>query len=452
MTATAYTTAQLQELDSAHHLHPRTNLKQLAEHGPLVLERGQGVYVWDTDDKRYIDAVAGLWCVNVGHGRKELIDAGSQQLAKLAYGPTFFGLSTPPASLLSRKLADLYPGPINHFHFTSGGAESTESAIKFARYYWALSGKTEKTTIISRKRAYHGISTGSLSATGIPGFWENFGPRPPGFIHISAPHHYHADPSLSEEEFLDQLIQELEETIEREGADTIAAMIGEPIMGGGGVVVPPDGYWPRVAEVLKKNDILLIADEVITGFGRTGNMFASQTYDFQPDIVAMAKGISSGYIPLGAVGVSDTVADVIYDQDSMFMHGFTYSGHPVACAVALANIDLILQEDLASNAAKVGDYLLNRLSEQLDHPHVGEVRGRGMMFAVEVVKNKETREPFAASDGIGGKLVAAERKNGILAYGTDAGVIISPPLTLTRSEADEVAAGVRQAIIDVLGE
>lgn len=451
MTVTEYTTAQLQELDSAHHLHPRTNLKHLAEHGPLVLERGQGVYVWDTDGKRYIDAVAGLWCVNVGHGRQELIDAGSEQLEKLAYGPTFFGLSTPPATLLARKLADLYPGRINHFHFTSGGAESNESAIKMARYYWALNGKPDKSTILSRQKAYHGIAMGTLSATGIPGFWKNFGPRPPGFVHISAPFAYRNGAGMSEDEYLDSLIAELEETIEREGADTIAAMIGEPIMGGGGVIVPPAEYWSRVAEVLKKNDILLIADEVITGFGRTGKLFAAETYGYQPDIVSMAKGISSGYIPLGAVGVSDEIANVIYEPDAMFMHGFTYSGHPVACAVGLANIDLLLQEQLTENAAEVGEYLLGRLEQLHDHPHVGDVRGKGLMFAVEVVKDKENRTPYDASDGIASKMVAAERKHGILAYGTDAGVILSPPLTLTRAEADDIADAVRAAIVDVLG-
>ena len=447
-----YDTEKLKALDIAHHLHPRTNLKRHAKSGPFILAKGDGVHVWDTDGDRYIDAAAGLWNINVGHGRAELAEAAQAQINEIAYGPTFFGLATPPAIELAAKLAAMYPGDVNHFQFTSGGAESNETAIKIARYYWALAGKPEKTTIISRFIGYHGIAMGALSATGIPAFWENFGPRPEGFVHLMAPYPYRnaADPD-DEEAFIDALVAELEDVIEREGADNIAAMIGEPVQGAGGVIVPPERYWMRVSEVLKRNDILLIADEVITGFGRTGEMFGAETYNVQPDIVSIAKGISSGYIPLGAVGVSDAIYEQMLEPDAMFMHGFTYSGHPVACAVALRNIDIIESEDLSANAKSQGEYLLARLEELSPHQNVGDVRGKGLMMMVEIVKDKETKEPFTAADDAGPKLALAVRSHGIIPFASEKGIMLSPPLTVSRDEADHIADAVRQSLIDVFG-
>ena len=447
-----YDTERLKALDIAHHLHPRTNLKRHATNGPFILAKGDGVHIWDTDGNQYIDAAAGLWNINVGHGRRELAEMARQQIEEIAYGPTFFGLATPPAIELAAKLAGMYPGPINHFQFTSGGAESNETAIKIARYYWALKGQPEKVTIISRFIGYHGIAMGALSATGMPAFWENFGPRPEGFVHLMAPYPYrNADDVDDEEAFVDKLIQELEDTIERVGAENIAAMIGEPIQGAGGVIVPPDAYWTRLEEVLSANDILLIADEVITGFGRTGEMFGAQTYGFQPDIVSIAKGISSGYIPLGAVGVSDEINDVMLEPDAMFMHGFTYSGHPVACAVAITNIGIIEDEKLAANAAEQGDYLLSKLEELGPHQNVGDVRGKGMMMMVEVVKDKDSKEPFTTSDDAGPRLAQAVRKHGIVPFASEKGIMISPPLTITRDEADQIAEAVRRSIVEVFG-
>jgi adenosylmethionine-8-amino-7-oxononanoate aminotransferase len=447
-----YDTERLRALDIAHHLHPRTNLKRHAQSGPFIISRGDGVNIWDTDGNKYIDAAAGLWNINVGHGRKELSEAASQQIEEIAYGPTFFGLATPPAIELAAKLAEMYPGPINHFQFTSGGAESNETAIKIARYYWALQGKPEKVTILSRFIGYHGIAMGALSATGIPAFWENFGPRPAGFVHLMAPYPYrNADDPEDEDAFVDRLVQELLDTIERVGADNIAAMIGEPIQGAGGVVVPPANYWTRVSEILDENDILLIADEVITGFGRTGEMFGVETYEFQPDIVSIAKGISSGYIPLGAVGVSDEIYDVMLEPDAMFMHGFTYSGHPVACAVALKNIGILEREELATNAGLQGDYLLSKLEELSPHQNVGDVRGKGLMLMVEVVKDKDSKEPFTGADDAGPKLVQAVRKHGIVPFASEKGIMISPPLTISREEADAIAEAVRRSVVEVFG-
>ncbi|MBA2451940.1 MAG: aspartate aminotransferase family protein [Chloroflexia bacterium] len=442
-------TARLKQLDIDHMLHPRTNLRQQAQGGPpMIFEKGDGVRVWDTDGKEYIEAFSGLWCVNVGWGRGELAEVAKQQIEQLAYAPTFFGLATPPAIELAAKLAQIYPGPVNHFQFTSGGAESNETAMKIARYYWSIQGKTDKIKIISRMMGYHGIAMGALSATGMPAFWQHFGPRPAGFLHLSPPYAFRRAGDLDEDGFVQMLVDELEQTIEEEGAETIAAMIGEPIQGAGGVVVPPERYWPAIKEVLDRNDILLIADEVITGFGRTGSMFGVEQFSVQPDIVSIAKGVTSGYIPLGAVGVSDTIYEQMLEPDAMFMHGFTYSGHPVGCAVGLANIDIIERENLPENAREQGAYLLSRLEELLGHQNVGEVRGKGLMMIVELVKDKQSREPLT---GIAGPLLAATRKRGLIISATDMGVSLSPPLILMKEDSDQIVDALQGAIVEVFG-
>jgi adenosylmethionine-8-amino-7-oxononanoate aminotransferase len=451
MVLTAPDTATLVQLDIDHMLHPVTNLHQHAKTGPLVLTRGDGAKIFDSDGKQYIDAFAGLWNVNVGHGRAELAEAAREQIETLAFAPTFFGLATPPTIQLAAKLAAMYPGTVNHFNFTSGGAESNETAIKIARYFWSIQGKSDKVKILSRMMGYHGIAMGALSATGIPAYWQHFGPRPEGFIHLSAPYAYRNAGELDEAGFIDALVRELEETIEREGADTIAAMIGEPVQGAGGVVVPPDAYWSRVSEVLKAHDILLIADEVITGFGRTGTMFGVQQYGVVPDIVSIAKGITSGYVPLGAVGVTDEIYNQMIEPDQMFMHGFTYSGHPVACAVALRNIRIIEEENLPANAGEQGAYLLDRLRELLPHQNVGEVRGKGLMMIVEVVADKDSKAKFDPALNVGGKLQAATRERGLIVRCSNDGIAIAPPLILSLEEADQIANGIQAAIVDVLG-
>ncbi len=450
MTAT-WDTATLMEQDIAHMLHPVTNLLRHRENGPLIIARGEGSTVWDTDNRAYIDGFAGLWNVNVGHGRAVLGEVASEQMTRLAFQPTFFGLATPPAINLATKLASLYPGAINHFQFTSGGAESNETAIKIARYYWAIGGQPNKVKIISRLMGYHGIALGALAATGIPAYWQDFGPLAPGFVHVSAPHVYRLGAGLTDEEFVAKLVAELEETIAREGAETIAAFLGEPVQGAGGVVPPPPGYWPAIKAVLERHDILFIADEVITGFGRTGTMFGVENYDVQPDIVSLAKGITSGYIPLGAVGISDAVDDRLATPDRMFMHGFTYSGHPVACAVALRNIAIIEEEGLPANAAARGTELLAGLHTLDNHPHVGNVRGKGLMAIVEVVADKEQKTAYAASAGIGGELQAATRRRGLIVRCNDTGIAVSPPLIITADEIARLVEGISASIREVLG-
>ncbi len=449
--AQTWNAAELVERDRAHMLHPVSNLAAVQRDGALVLVRGEGVWVWDAEGNRYVDGFAGLWNVNVGHGRAELAEAAADQMRELAFAPTFFGLATPPAIELAAKLAELFPDPINTFQFTSGGAESNETALKIARYYWWLKGQPEKTKILSRKMAYHGIAMGALAATGIPTYHEGFGPQTPGFVHLSAPYAYRNGEGLSEDEFVAKLVEELEETIAREGAGTIAAMIGEPVQGAGGVVVPPDRYWHAVAPVLRHHNILLIFDEVICGFGRTGAMFGMQTYGETPDIASFAKGITSGYVPLGGVGLSDEIADTLRASDRMFMHGFTYSGHPVACAVALPNLRIIEEEGLPANAAAGGAYLLGRLRQLEGLPHVGNVRGKGMMLLVEVVADPATKAKFDPAFNLGPRLTAATRARGVIVRATNDGIAIAPPLTIQRPELDLIADAVSEAIAEVTG-
>ena len=451
MTAKHWETADLVRKDQEYLVHPVSNLHQLREYGPLVLCRGEDVFVWDTDGKRYIDAFAGLWNVNVGYGRREIAAAMWEQADALAYAPTFFGLASPPPIELAAKLATMFPHPLHHFHFTSGGAESNETAIKIARYYWHLKGKPEKVKIISRLMGYHGIAMGALAATGIPAYWQGFGPRTPGFLHLTAPYSYRNAEGLDEAAFVDRLVQELEETIEREGADTIAAMIGEPVMGAGGLVVPPDAYWPRMADVLRRHDILLIFDEVICGFGRTGTMFGMEQYGVVPDLASFAKGITSGYVPLGGVAISDAIFDTLSEPDQMFMHGFTYSGHPVACAAALRNLQIIEEERLPENAGRAGADLLARLRELLDRPYVGDVRGKGLMMMVEVVQDKATKAKFDPAADVAGRLTAATRKRGIIVRCSNDGMTLAPPLTLREPEITAIAAAVADALEEVLG-
>jgi 4-aminobutyrate--pyruvate transaminase len=447
----SWNTAELKEKGKANLLNSLSNLKQVQEHGPLVMTRGEGVYLWDSDGKQYMDAFAGLWNVNIGHGRIELGQAMLEQVSEVAFVPTFFGLAAPSTIELAARLGSMFPGTVNHVNFTSGGSESIETALKIARYYWYLKGRADKIKILSRNMAYHGIAMGALAATGIPAYHQGFGPSTPGFIHLSAPYAYRNAEGLTEEQFVDKLVAELEETIAREGADTIAAMVGEPVQGAGGVVPPPPSYWPRMIEVLKKNDILLIADEIICGFGRTGKMFGHQTYGYQPDLVAFAKGITSGYVPLGGVGVSDEIFEVMAEPDRMFMHGFTYSGHPVACAAALVNLDIIENEKLPENAALMGDRLLEGLRAEIgDHPNVGDIRGKGLMVIVETVADRATKAKYDVALNKGGALTKATREQGLIVRASNDGIAIAPPLIISADEVDtlvaKIAASVRTAL------
>ena len=454
MTATQHwDTERLLELDLAHILHPVTNLHRHAKTGPLILTKGEGVHVWDSTGQRYIDGFAGLWNINVGHGRAVLAEAARAQMNQLAFAPNFFGIATPPSIELAAKLSAMMPGHLNHFQFTSGGSESNESAIKIARYYWSIQGQTEKIKIISRLGAYHGVGGATTTATGIPAYWKDFGPAAQGFVYVSSPNLYRNKPDdMNLEDFIAQLERELEATIATEGAGTIAGFIGEPTQGAGGVCAAPDGYWAMVQRVLRKHNILLIADEVITGFGRSGQMFGHQTYGFTPDLICIAKGITSGYIPLGAVGISDEIVAALQTPDRMFMHGFTYSGHPVACAVALENIKLLEDERLPENARAMGDKLLRDMTTAVaDHAHVGDIRAKGLMMLIEVVQDKATKAPYPALS-IGGKLQAATRARGLIVRCGDNGIAIAPPLTISSSQLEQLVGTVKAALLEVFAD
>ena len=444
-----YDTEQLAALDLAHHFHPLTNLYRLHQSAPLILTEGQGSKVRDSNGRWYIDGFAGLWNVNVGHGRAELAKVAEEQMARLAFQPTFFGLATPPVIELAGKMSELLPHH-SHFQFTSGGAESNETALKIARYFWSIQGQKSKTKILTRRMAYHGIAMGALAATGVPAYHADFGPLADGFIYLSAPLDYRNNPGLSDEGFVALLTKELEDTIAKEGADSIAAFIAEPVQGAGGVVPPPEGYWKAIAPILKRHNILLIADEVITGFGRTGEMFAQTTYGFEADITSFAKGITSGYIPLGGVGVKPEIYQAIATPDRMFMHGFTYSGHPVACAVGLANIAIIEREELWLNAAERGAQLLAGLKQLEAHPNVGNVRGKGLMALVEIVEDKSSKKNFDASSGVGGKLMKITRQKGIIVRCNDTGFAAAPPLVITAAEVDELVNAMGETLDEVL--
>ena len=440
-------------LDVQHVIHPLTNLHAHRTQGPIIWDRGEGIYLYDTTGKQYIDAAAGMWNVNVGHGRKELAEVAAAQMSRLEYASSFGGSSNQPSIELAERVAQRTPGDLNTLFFTAGGSESNDSAFKLARLYWKQRGAPEKRTIIARYMGYHGLTLATTQATGIPRYWEMVEPGVSGFAHVSPPYAYrHAD-GLSDDEFVAKLADELEETIVNLGADTVAAFIAEPIMGTGGVIVPPDGYFRRVREICDRHDVLLIADEVITGFGRTGTWFAMEQWNVVPDIMTIAKGVSSGYVPLGGVVLSERVREPLYaDPNLTLMHGFTYTGHPVACAVGVRNLEIIEREGLVEQAARVGPYLISRLREiSARHDCVGEVRGRGMMAGMEFVLDRETRTEAAPADRIAGKVSRQAFGKGLVSRpmpGSDV-LAFSPPLIADERDVDRIAEILDEAITEV---
>jgi putrescine aminotransferase len=444
------TTLTSLDTDKAHLLHPLHHPSAYA--ATRVWVSGKGSMITDSTGREYIDGLAGLWNVNVGHGRQELADAAQKQMATLAFHSAYAGGTNEPAIRLAERLSGLTYPSINTFFFTSGGAESSESSFKTARFYWKAQGKPDKIKVISRHRAYHGLTLAAMSATGLPAFWPMFEPRTPGFLHIDAPDPYRfvsSDPSVS---LGVAAANKLEEAILREGPDTVAAFIAEPVQGAGGVIVPPADYFPRIREICTKYDVLLIADDVITGFGRTGRWFGLDHYGIEPDIMQFAKGITSGYIPLGGIGVSDTVRDVIngVPAGKRWMHAFTYSGHPTCCAVALANIDILERERLVERAATGGARLLEglRTLESLDC--VGHVRGQGLMAAVEVVADKGTRALFPAQVGLTQKLMDALMDRGLYTRVVMDCICLAPPLVTTDAVVDRIVETLRETIPTVV--
>ena len=436
--------------DIAHLVHPLHN--QAAHESAKIWVGGKGAYIEDSEGNEYIDCLSGLWNNTAGNGRPELADAAAAQMRQMAFVSGYAGSSNPRAIELSERLAHLTYPSINHFYLTSGGGESTDSNIKLARYYWKLKGKPDKTKVISRIWGYHGVTMAAMCATGIPAYWPMFEPRIPGFSHIPSPYPYlYEAPEGSRSQGI-AAADELEKQILEEGADTVAMFIAEPVQGAGGVIVPQEDYFKRIREICDQYEVLLVADEVITGFGRTGKMFGLEHWGIEPDLIQFAKAITSGYFPLGGIGISDEIASVMNDSGSPWMHAYTYSSHPVGCAVALAMMDIVEKEDFVGQAQTKGKHLLVKLKEALaDHPHVGEVRGLGMMCGVELVKDKATKEMFDASDGIGAKVHAETVKRGMFSRVRGDCYCVAPPIVTSESTIDDIASILGDSVEAALG-
>ncbi len=447
---TNMTNSQLLERDGQHMIHP---LHHTAGHNAgRVWVQGEGSFLTDADGNRVIDGLSSLWNVSAGHSRPELAEAAFRQMNQLAFSSSYAGGSNPPAIELAERLAGIcYPG-INNFYFTSGGGEATDSNIKLARFYWKAKGKPEKTRVISRMWGYHGVTMAAMCATGIEGYWKAFEPRFPGFSHIPSPDPYHyPQPEDGSSQGI-AAANELEKEILRCGADTVAMFIAEPVQGAGGVIPAQDDYFGRIREICDQYEVLFVADEVITGFGRTGKMFALEHYGVEPDLIQFAKSITSGALPLGGIGMSDEIAETVRGSASPWMHAYTYSGHPTTCAVALATLDIIEKEDLPGQAASHGEAMLQKYRDALgNHPHVGDIRGKGMMHGIEIVKDKATKEWFEPSFGLGAKLTKAMLDRGLYTRVRSEIICSAPPLNTDEATLDRMVEIVRDAVIEVLG-
>ena len=439
-------TAELQRLDAAHHMHPFSTQDELAAKGARVITGADGVYLTDSDGHQILDAMAGLWCVNIGYGRSELADVAARQMRELPYYNTFFQTTHVPVIALAQKLAELAPGDLNHVFFAGSGSEANDTNIRLVRTYWAEKGKPSKSVIISRKNAYHGSSVGSGSLGGMTAMHAQGGLPIPDIHHINQPNWWSEGGDSDPETFGLARARELEEAILELGEDRVAAFIAEPVQGAGGVIVPPASYWPEIQRICDKYEILLIADEVICGFGRTGNWFGSETMGIRPHIMTIAKGLSSGYAPIGGSIVCDEVAQVI--GASEFNHGYTYSGHPVAAAVALENLRILEEENVLGHVRDVAAPHLKQAWEGLvDHPLVGEAKIVGMMGSIALTPHKESRAAFASDPGTVG-FICRERcfANGLVMRHVGDRMIISPPLVITPEEIDELIRRARIAL------
>src|ERR671912_1264145 len=439
------------DVDRAHLMHPLHHPS--AHAGTRLWVSGKGAVITDSTGRDYIDGLSGLWNVNVGHGRQELAEAARQQMATLAFHSSYAGGSNEKAITLAERLSRLAYPSINTFFFTSGGAEASETSFKTARFYWKALGKPEKVKVISRHRAYHGLTLAAMSATGLPAFWPMFEPRTPGFLHIDAPDPYRFVNAMPEVGLGVAAANALEDAILREGPDTVAAFIAEPIQGAGGVIIPPADYFGRIREICTRHEVLFIADDVITGFGRAGRWFGLDHYGVEPDIMQFAKGITSGYVPLGGVGISDTVRDVVngVPPGKRWMHAFTYSGHPTCCAVALSNLDIIERERLVERSAAGGARLLEKLRTLEGLEGVGHVRGQGLIAAVEVVADKTTKSLFPAEAGVTQKLTDAMLERGVYTRVAMDCICVAPPLVTTDAQLDQIVDTIRDVVTHVVG-
>ncbi len=436
--------------DVAYHLHSYTNARLHQEQGPLVIEKGDGIYVEDQSGKRYIEAMAGLWSVAVGFSEPRLVAAASRQMVRLPYYHTFTHKAHGPVVDLAEKLVTMAPVPMSKAYFTNSGSEANDTVLKLLWYRSNAMGEPQRKKVISRHRGYHGVTIASASLTGLPNNHRSFDLPLPQVIHVGCPHYWReAQPDESEDMFATRLALELEQTILAEGPETIAAFIGEPLMGAGGVILPPKGYWEKIQAVLRKYGILLVADEVICGFGRTGQMFGSQTFAMTPDIMVFSKQLSSSYLPISAVLINDVVFEPIADESNrigVLGHGFTGSGHPVAAAVALENINIIEERDLVAHAREVGRHLQKRLHALAGHRLTGEVRGIGLIAGIELVADRETREPWQKPGALGALVNRELQELGVISRNMADAIAFSPPLIITEGEVDIVADRLEQAM------
>lgn len=428
-----------QELDKEHHLHPFTNHKELHKKRSRIITRADGVYIYDVDGNRFLDGMSGLWCVNAGYGRDELVDAATQQMHELPYYNNFFQCSHPPAIELAAALEEISQPQFRRVFFAGSGSESNDTIVRMVRTYWDLLGQPQRHTIISRKNAYHGSTVAAASLSGMKPMHRQSGLPIPGIVHVEQPYWFGSDRSMSPGKFGVAAARSIEDKINEIGSDKVAAFIGEPIQGAGGVIIPPASYWPEVQRICDEYGILLISDEVITGFGRLGEWFGADYFGICPDFMPFAKGVTSGYLPLGGVFISDRVADVLIDKGGEFFHGYTYSGHPAACAVALANVRLLQREGLIERVRDdIGPYLQKGWQSLAEHPLVGEARMTGLMGALELVRSKQPVERFDEKQGAGTICRDALIDNGLVLRAVGDTIICAPPFTLTHEEADEL--------------
>ena len=439
-------TAYWQDLDRAHHLHPFTDTAALNRKGSRIITDAKGVYLTDSAGHRILDGMAGLWCVNVGYGRRELIEAAARQMERLPYYNQFFQTSTMPTIEAARAVAEVAPDGMRRVFFTGSGSEANDTVLRMVRHYWAVRGQPHRKHVISRINAYHGSTVAGASLGGMKAMHGQGDLPIPGIHHIAQPYWFGSDRSLDQDAFGLACARELEAKILELGADRVAAFIGEPIQGAGGVIVPPASYWPEIQRICRRHGILLVSDEVICGFGRTGKWFGCQHFGVEPDLMAIAKGLSSGYMPIGGVVVRDHVAETL-ELGGEFFHGFTYSGHPVACAVAAANIALMRRERLVERVAnEIGPYFQAALRTLADHPLVGEVRGVGLIGAVELVRRKDPLERLAERGRTG--LICRDHcfASGLVMRAVGDTMIVSPPLVIGEAEVDELVRLARKAL------
>ncbi len=429
--------ATLLERDHTHMIHPLHN-KSVHSSGKVWVG-GQGAFLFDANGDKFIDGLSGLWNNTAGNGRPELIEAGSNQLESMAFASGYAGSSNPQAIQLAENLARLTYPSINNFFFTSGGGESTDSNIKMARYYWKVKGKPEKVKVISRVGGYHGVTFAAMCATGLDIYWPMFEPRMPGFKHIPGPYPYfYQAPEGSESQGI-AAANELEKAILAEGPDTVAMFIAEPVQGAGGVIVPQHDYFRRIREICTQYDVLMVSDEVITGFGRTGKMFGLQHWDVEPDMIQVAKAITSGYFSLGGIGINDEIANTMNSSGKPWMHAYTYSAHPTGCAIANAMMSVVEKDDFPGQAEQKGKRLLVGLKDLLsDHPNVGEVRGLGLMCGIEYVKDRDTKELFKPTEGIGAKINAECISRGLFSRVRTDAYLLAPPIVTENETIDEI--------------